>query len=52
MHQDDIKTLFDKQAANYDAQWAKSAPINDCLYFLLASLFTRLRGTLVYLCYR
>ena len=26
MHQDEIKTLFDKQAANYDAQWAKTAP--------------------------
>ncbi|HAS22374.1 MAG TPA: SAM-dependent methyltransferase, partial [Idiomarina loihiensis] len=42
MHQDEIKTLFDKQAANYDAQWAKTAPINDCLYFLLESLFTSL----------
>ena len=50
MHQDDIKTLFDKQAANYDAQWAKSAPINDCLYFLLASLFTRLRADARILC--
>ena len=42
MHQDEIKTLFDKQAANYDAQWAKTAPINDCLHFLLESLFTSL----------
>ena len=50
MHQDEIKTLFDKQAANYDAQWAKTAPINDCLHFLLESLFTSLPADARILC--
>ncbi len=50
MHQDEIKTLFDQQAANYDAQWSKTAPIKDCLYFLLESLFTSLPADARILC--
>jgi len=42
MHQDEIKAIFDQQAAGYDAQWAKTAPIKDCLYFLLESQFAGL----------
>lgn len=42
MHQDEIKAIFDEQAAGYDTQWAKTAPIKDCLYFLLESLFSEL----------
>lgn len=42
MHQDEIKAIFDQQAASYDAQWAKTAPIKDCLYFLLEPLFAEL----------
>lgn len=38
MDQDAIKAIFDQQAAGYDAQWARTAPINRCLYVLLESL--------------
>lgn len=42
MNQDEIKALFDQQAANYDTQWAKTAPIRNCLHLLLGSLFAQL----------
>jgi tRNA (cmo5U34)-methyltransferase len=42
MHQDEIKAIFDQQAASYDTQWARTAAITDCLYFLLESFFTEL----------
>lgn len=42
MHLDEIKSLFDQQAANYDAQWAKTAPIRNCLHLLLSSVFAEL----------
>lgn len=50
MHQDDIKALFDQQAASYDAQWARTAPIKDCLYFLVESLFAELPANARILC--
>ncbi|HET7792251.1 MAG TPA: class I SAM-dependent methyltransferase [Rhizobacter sp.] len=50
MHQDDIKALFDQQAAGYDAQWAKTAPIRDCLHLLLESLFAGLPAQAHILC--
>lgn len=42
MHQDEVKALFDKQAAHYDTQWAKTSPIRDCLHLLLESAFAEL----------
>lgn len=42
MNQDEIKALFDQQAANYDTQWAKTAPIRDCLHLLVDSIFAGL----------
>ncbi len=42
MTQDEIKALFDQQAANYDTQWAKTAPIRNCLHLLLSSMFAEL----------
>lgn len=42
MRQDEIKALFDQQAANYDTQWAKTAPIRNCLHLLLGSMFAEL----------
>lgn len=50
MHQDEIKAIFDQQAASYDTQWVKTAPINDCLYFLLESLFADLPADARILC--
>lgn len=42
MNQDQIKALFDQQAEGYDSQWSKTAPIRDCLHFLLGGLFADL----------
>lgn len=42
MRQDEIKALFDQQAASYDTQWAKTAPIRNCLHLLLGSMFAEL----------
>lgn len=50
MDQDEIAVLFDRQAASYDAQWAKTAPIKNCLYFLLDSLFAELPADARFLC--
>jgi tRNA (cmo5U34)-methyltransferase len=40
MHRDE--EIFQQQAANYDSQWAKTAPIRHCLHLLLDSLFAGL----------
>ena len=40
--QDELKALFDQQAADYDARWAKTRPIRDCLHLLLDSAFAPL----------
>src|SRR5690606_6912841 len=50
MHQDEIKAIFDQQAASYDTQWAKTAPIRNCLYFLLDALFADLPADARILC--
>ena len=50
MHQDEIKAIFDQQAAGYDTQWAKTAAIRNCLYFLLESQFVRLPADARILC--
>lgn len=50
MRQEEIKAIFDQQAKSYDAQWAKTAPIKDCLYFLLDSLFVELPADARILC--
>lgn len=50
MHQDEVKAIFDQQAASYDTQWAKTAPIKDCMHFLLESLFADLPADARILC--
>lgn len=50
MHQDEIKAIFDQQAAGYDTQWAKTAAIRNCLYFLLESQFMSLPADARILC--
>ena len=42
MRSDELEALFDQQAAGYDAQWARMAPIRDSLLFLLESAFAAL----------
>lgn len=50
MNQDQIKSIFDQQAAGYDTQWAKTAPIKDCLHFLLDSMLVELPADARVLC--
>lgn len=50
MDQAQIKALFDQQAASYDTQWAKTAPIRACLHLLLDALFAPLPADARVLC--
>jgi tRNA (cmo5U34)-methyltransferase len=50
MHSDEIKAIFDQQAAGYDERWAKTAPIRDALHFLLQSVFAGLPAEARILC--
>lgn len=50
MNQNELKTLFDQQAASYDSQWAKTAPIRHCLHLLLDSMFSGLPAQARILC--
>ncbi len=50
MRDDEIRALFDQQAAGYDQQWAGMAPIRDALYLLLDALFVELPADARILC--
>ncbi|MHA3772592.1 class I SAM-dependent methyltransferase [Verrucomicrobiota bacterium sgz303538] len=50
MHREEIKAIFDQQAASYDKQWAKTAPIRDGLNLLIGAVFSVLRGDARILC--
>lgn len=50
MTPDDLVSLFDQQAPGYDQQWARTAPIRDCLYLLLDPLFAGLPADARVLC--
>jgi tRNA (cmo5U34)-methyltransferase len=42
MQKEELKAIFDQQAAGYDRQWARLAPIRDGLHLLLESVFADL----------
>lgn len=50
MRQEELKAVFDRQAAGYDKQWAKMAPIRDCLHLLLEVIFANLPADARMLC--
>jgi tRNA (cmo5U34)-methyltransferase len=50
MQKEEIKKIFDQQAAGYDKQWSRMAPIRDCLHFLLAAVFEDLPSDARILC--
>lgn len=50
MQSDEIKAIFDQQAAGYDARWAKTAAIRDALYLLLDAVFSGQRDDAGVLC--
>ncbi len=45
MNQEGLNTVFDKQAAGYEAQQQKLAPVHDGLYFQLEWIFSSLPAT-------
>ena len=42
MQQHELDALFNQQAAGYDTQWARMAPIREGLHFLLETVFADL----------
>lgn len=42
MNRDEIAALFNQQAAGYDTQWERMAPVRNGLYFLLEAAFAHL----------
>ncbi len=50
MDQHALDALFDQQAAGYDAQWARVAPIRESLHFLLETVFAGLPENARLLC--
>lgn len=42
MREDELRAAFGRQAAGYDEQWEKMAPIRDGLYLLVESVFAEL----------
>lgn len=50
MHRDEVTEIFQQQAASYDSQWAKTAPIRHCLHLLLDSQFAGLPANARLLC--
>jgi len=50
MQKEELKAIFDQQAASYDKQWARMAPIRDGLHLLLESVFADLPADARILC--
>ncbi|MBX3010194.1 MAG: class I SAM-dependent methyltransferase [Caldilineaceae bacterium] len=50
MNNAELKAVFDRQAASYDQQWLRLAPINQGLYFLLEAIFAELPADARLLC--
>jgi tRNA (cmo5U34)-methyltransferase len=50
MRSDELKAVFDSQAASYDQQWARMSPVRDALYVLLGSVFQGLPTNARVLC--
>ena len=50
MREDELRAAFDRQAAGYDEQWEKMAPIRDGLYLLVESMFAELPADARVLC--
>lgn len=50
MEKEQVKAIFDQQAAGYDKQWARMAPIREGLHYLLEGVFIGLPANARMLC--
>jgi tRNA (cmo5U34)-methyltransferase len=50
MQSEELRTLFDQQAATYDRQWSKLAPVRDGLHLLIAAVLSDLSPEARILC--
>ena len=50
MRREELKAVFEQQAAGYEKQWARMAPIRDGLHFVLESIFADLPADARILC--
>lgn len=50
MRSEELKALFDRQAPGYEKQWERMAPIRECLYCIVESLFVDLPENARILC--
>lgn len=50
MNAEELKALFDQQAPGYDNQWARMAPLRDCLHYLLQGVLATLPAQARVLC--
>jgi tRNA (cmo5U34)-methyltransferase len=50
MRKEEVTALFDKQAASYDQQWGKTAPINSALHLLTSAVLAGLPSNANVLC--
>jgi tRNA (cmo5U34)-methyltransferase len=50
MRTEELRAVFDRQAAGYDERWARMSPVRDGLYFLLESVFADLPADARILC--
>ena len=50
MQRDQLKSVFDQQAAGYDRQWSRLAPIRDALHLLTTAVFAALPKNARVLC--
>lgn len=50
MNQDELRDIFDRQAASYDQQWEKLSPVRDALFMLMEVLLAPLPAAAHLLC--
>ena len=50
MQPKEIEAIFDQQAATYDQQWARLAPLRDALNLLIGAVFSDLPDNARILC--
>lgn len=50
MQRDSIRKMFDQQAATYDSQWSRLAPLSGALHLLMGALFADLPADARFLC--